>query len=73
MDYEGTSRQRGITRASNSTKLPGTNKATLPLVTPLAENAASMKDALVRIVDSMGEQSEQMSIRMSEQEKPAHI
>ena len=35
-----------------------------PLVTPLVDTGASMEDALTRIVDTMGEQSEQMSIRM---------
>ena len=42
---------------------------TPPLVTPLVDNGASMEEALTIIVDSMGEQSEQMSIRMSELEK----
>ena len=58
-DYEGKSRQRSITRVSTSTKLPGTNKVTPPLVTPLVNNGASMEEALTRVVDIMGEQSEE--------------
>ena len=42
---------------------------TPPLVTPLVDNGASMEEPLTIIVDSMGEQSEQMSIRMSELER----
>ena len=34
-------------------------------MTPLVDNAASMKEALTRIENSMVEQSEQMPIRMS--------
>ena len=64
-DYEGTSKQRGI---STSTKLPGTNWVTPPL-----DNGASMEEALTKIVDSMGEQNEQMSIRMSELERSVHV
>ena len=71
--YEGTSRQRRITRVSNSTKLPGTNKVTPPLVTPLVVNGASLEEAFTRIVDSMVEQNDQMSIRMSELEKAVHV
>ena len=54
MDHEETSRQRIKTGVSTSTKLPGTDRVTPPLVTP--------------IVDSKGEQNEQMSLRMSELE-----
>ena len=68
-DNEETSRQRGKTRVSTSTKLPGTNRVTPPLVTSLVDNGASMEEALTRFVDNMGEQSEQMSIRISELEK----
>ena len=32
-----------------------------------------MKEALTRIVDSISEQIEQLSIRMSEQERAAHV
>ena len=72
-DYEETSRHRGKTRILTSTKLPGTNRVTQPLVTPYVENGSSMEDALTRIVNSMGEQSEQMSIRRSETERPVHV
>ena len=51
-DYEGTSRQRGILRISTSTKLPGTNKVTPPIVTPLVDNGASIEEVLTRIVDN---------------------
>ena len=43
------------------------------LVTPLVDNGASIEEALTRIVVSMGEQSEQMSIRMSELERAVHV
>ena len=72
-DYEGKSRQRSITRNSTSTKLPGTNKVTPPLVTPLVNNGSSMEEALTRVVDIMGEQSEQMSKRTSELERAVHV
>ena len=42
---------------------------TSPLVTPLVDNWASMEEALNKIVDSMDEQSEEMSTRMSELEE----
>ena len=64
-DYEETSRQRYKT----STKQPGTNRVTPPLVTPLVDNGASIEKALTNIVDSIGEQNEQMSLRMSELER----
>ena len=38
--YERTSRHRGKTRISTSTKLPGTNRAKPPLVTLLVDNGA---------------------------------
>ena len=72
-DYEETSRQRGKTRISTSTKLPGTNRVTPLLVTSLVDNGATMEEALTRIMDSMGEQSEQMSKRMSELERAVHV
>ena len=56
-DHEATSRQRGTAGGSTSTKLPGTNKVTPPLVTPLLDNGASVEKALSTILDSMGEQS----------------
>ena len=73
MDDEKTSRQRIKARISTSTKLPGTNRMTPPLVTPLVENKASLEEALNNIVGSIGEQSEHMSIRMSELERAVHV
>ena len=73
MDNEKTSRQRIIARISTSTKLPGIDRVTLPLVTPQVDNEASIEEALNNIVDSIGEQNEQMSIRMSELERAVHI
>ena len=46
---------------------------TPPLVTPLVENGAALEEALNNIVSSIGEQNEQMSIRMSELERAVHI
>ena len=48
-----------------TTKLPG--------VTPLMDNGASIKEALTNIVGSLGEQNEQMSLRMRELERAVHI
>ena len=73
VDNEKTSRQRVKTRISTSTKLPGTDRVTPPLVTPLVDNGAALEEALNNIVDSLGEQNEQMSIRMSELERAVHI
>ena len=70
VDHEETSRQRIKTRVSTSTKLPGTDSVTPPLVTPLVDNEASIKEALTNIVGSKREQNEQMSSRMSELERP---
>ena len=70
---EKTSRQISKTRVSTSTKLPGTNGVTPLLVTPLVDNGSSMEEALTRIVGSMGEESEQMSIKMSELERAVHV
>ena len=70
---EKTSRQRVKARISTSTKLPGTDRVTPPLVTPLVDNGAALEEALNNIVDSLGEQNEQMSIRMSELERAVHI
>ena len=66
VDHEATSRQRIETRVSVSTKLPGTDRVTLPLVTLLVDNGASIEKALTNIVGSIGEQNEKMSLRMSE-------
>ena len=73
VDNEKTSRQRVKARISTSTKLPGTNRVTPPLVTPLVDNGSALEEALNNIVDSLGEQNEQMSIRMSELERAVHI
>ena len=70
---EKTLRQRVKARISTSTKLPGTDRVTPPLVTPLVDNGAALEEALNNIVDSLGEQNEQMSIRMSELERAVHI
>ena len=73
VDKEKTPRQRVKARISTSTKLPGTDMVTPPLVTPLVDNGAALEEALNNIVDSIGEQNEQMSIRMSELERAVHI
>ena len=73
VDNEKTSRQRIKARISTSTKLPGIDRVTPPLVTPLVENGASLEEALSNIVGSIGEQNEQMSIRMSELERAVLI
>ena len=72
-DNEIKSSQRIKARISTSTKLPGIDRVTPPLVTPLVENGASLEEALNNIVGSIGEQNEQMSIRMSELERAVHI
>ena len=46
---------------------------TSTLVTPLVDNGESVEEALTRIVGSMGEQTEQMSIKMRELERAAHV
>ena len=73
LDREKSSRQRAKARISTSTKLPGTDRVTLPLVTPLVDNGAALEEALNNIVGSIGEQNEQMSLRMSELERAVHI
>ena len=73
VDKEKTSRQRIKARISTSTKLPGTDRVAPPLVTPLVGNGAALEEALNNRVGSIGEQNEQMSIRMSEQERAAHV
>ena len=71
VDHEETSRQRIKTRVSTSTKIPGSDRVTPPLVTPLVDNGASFEEVLTNIVGSIGEQNEQMSLRMSELERAA--
>ena len=73
VDNEKTSRQRLKARISTSTKLPGINRVTPALVTPLVDNGASIEEALNNIVGSIGEQNEQMSIRKSELERAIHV
>ena len=60
MDNEKTSRQRVKARFSTSTKLPGTDRVTPPLVKPLVDNGEALDEALNHIVGSIGEQNEQM-------------
>ena len=74
VDHGKTSRQRIKTRVSTSTKLPGIERVTPPLVTPLVDNGASIEEALTNIVGSIGgQQHEQMSLRMSELERAVHV
>ena len=73
VDSEKTARQRIKARISTSIKLPGIDRVTPPLVTPLVENRASIEEALNNIVGNIGEQNEQMSIRMSELERAVHV
>ena len=73
VDSEKTSRQRMKARISTSTKLPGTDRVTPPLVTPLVDNGVALEEALNSIVGTIGEQNEQISIRMSELERAVHI
>ena len=73
VDNEKTSRQRAKARISTSMKLPGTDRVTPQLVTPLVDNGTALEDVLNNIVDSIGEQNEQMSIRMSELERAVHV
>ena len=40
---------------------------------PLVDNGASIEEALTNIVGSIGEQNEQMSLRMSELERAVHV
>ena len=44
-----------------------------PLVTPSVDERASIEEALTSIVDSIGEQNEHMSLRMSEMERAVHV
>ena len=73
VDNEKRSRHRVKARISTSTKLPGTDRVTPPLVTPPVNNGAALEEALNNIVGSIGEQNEQMSRRMSELERAVHI
>ena len=73
LNNEKTLKQRVKARISTSTKLLGTDRVTPPLVTPLMDSGAALEEALNNIVGSLGEQNEQMSIRMSELERAVHI
>ena len=73
VDHGKTSRQRFKARISTSTKLSEVDRVTPPLVTPLVDNGASIEEALTNIVGSIGEQNEQMSLRMSELERAVHV
>ena len=73
VDNEMTSSQRIKNRISISTKLPGIDRVTPPLVTPLVENGASLEEALNNIVGSIGEQNEQMSLRTIDLERAVHF
>ena len=73
VDSEKTSRRIIKVRISTSIKLPGIDRVTPLPVTPLVENGASIEEALTNIVGSIGEQNEQISIRMSELERAVHV
>ena len=73
VDREKTSRQRITARISTSTRLPGIDRVTPPVLTPLVENGAALEEALNNIEGSIGEQNEQMSIRMRELKRAAHL
>ena len=73
VDNEKTLRQIVKARISTSTKLPGTDRVTPPLVTPLVDNGAALEEALNSLVGSIGEQNEQMSLGMSELERAVHV
>ena len=57
IDNEKTLKQRVKARISTSTKLPGTDRVTPPLVTPLLDNGAALEEALNNIVDSLGDRT----------------
>ena len=73
VDNVKASRQRIKAQISTSNKLPGIDRVTPPLVTPLVDNGALIEEALTNIVGTIGEQNEQMSIRMSELERAVHV
>ena len=73
VDHEKTSRQRIKAQISTSTKLPGIDRVTPPLATPLVDNRASIEEALTNKVSSIGEQIEQMSLRMSKLGRAVHV
>ena len=66
-DYGETSRQRSNTRVSTITKLPGTD------CDAISRQRRSIEEALTSIVDSIGEQNEQMSLRLGELDRAFHV
>ena len=60
--------EREAERVLTSHKLPVTIK-----MTPLVDDVVSVEEALIRIVNRMGEPQEQISNRMSELEIAVHI
>ena len=63
-------RRRGSESGPESRPAPSyLEPVTPPLVTPLVDNGSSIEEALTNIVDSIREQNEQMSLRMSELER----
>ena len=46
---------------------------TPPLVTPLVDNGSSSEEALTNIVGNIGEQNEQITLRLSELERSVHV
>ena len=58
VDNEKASRQRIKAQISTSNKLPGIDRLTPPLVTPLVDNGATIEEALTNIVGTIGEQNE---------------
>ena len=73
VDNDKKLRQRIRARITTSTKLPGFNRETPPLVTPLVDNGKSIEEALTNIVGSIGEQNGQIFIRISELERAVHV
>ena len=58
VDNVKASRQRIKAQISTSNKLPGIERVTPPLVTPLVDNRATIEEALTNIVGTIGEQNE---------------
>ena len=73
LDNEKMSRKKIKSQISTSTKLPGIDRVTPPLVTPLVDTGVSIEGALTNKVGSIGEQKKQISIRMSELERAVHV
>ena len=74
IDNEKTLKQRVKARISPTRSYLGpTGLHHHSWITPLVDNGVALEEALNNIVDSLGEQNEQMSIRMSELERAVHI